>query len=369
MKRVAILCSGLDEIMRGYETHCRTLFDSVSKDNNSDFDFFLFKRNGSKGLNTKILRTPFRKGRICKSLSKLRGDTLYWEYLFFALRFIFHSVITRNKFDTISLIEPMAAKTIYKFRKLLPGSPKVVFTHGVWMEPFEYINNADVFHEVSNENYVEMKAYLEKTNSNKKVILLPHFLNKDTNGDYIKEELRDKYNVRTSKVMLSVGAINRGHKRMHYVIEEASKLSQDWTLILCGGVRGEEAEDLIRMAEKKLGERFKHVFVPREQINEVYALADLFVLSSTQEGFGIVNIEAMRAGVPVLLHDNELFNWILKQEDCCIDMTEENKLSSFVSSIENNENWFKEKSELNKTLYLENYSWTKLNESYYKMFA
>jgi len=131
----------------------------------------------------------------------------------------------------------MAAKTIFKFRKLLPGKPKIVFTHGVWNQPFDNINNADVFHEVGIENYKAMKAYVEEHKLNKEVVLLPHFLKDESLPVYDIPELRKQFGINTPKVILSVGAINRPHKRMDYLIEEAAKLPGDWTLVVCGAAR------------------------------------------------------------------------------------------------------------------------------------
>ena len=104
-KKVAILCSGLDNVLRGYETHCRTLFDCLKEEDISDTEFLLFKREGIKKKNEIVLKVPYRSGFLCQFLAKYRGDLLYWEYLFFALRFISYCIVRRKKFETISVIE------------------------------------------------------------------------------------------------------------------------------------------------------------------------------------------------------------------------------------------------------------------------
>ncbi len=363
-KKIAILCSGLDNVLRGYETHCRTLFDCLKEENVPNTEFFLFKRQGIQKKNEIVLKVPYRSDFLCQFLAKYRGDLLYWEYLFFALRFISYCIIRRKKFETIAVIEPMASKTIYKFRKLLPGKPKIVFTHGVWNHPSDNINNADVFHEVSVENYLAMKTYVEKNNLNKKVVLLPHFLKNELAREFDKSAIKNEYSIKTKKVLLSVGAINRGHKRMHYVINEALKLSDDWTLVLCGVARGKDADDMLNVAKEKLGERFVHIVVGREEVPKIYAMADVFVLASTQEGFGIVILEAMQAGLPIVLHNRELFKWILKQDDCCINMELEGNLETFLKLNANNDDWLIQKAELNRKLFAENYSWKGLRQDY-----
>lgn len=366
-KKIAILCSGLDNVLRGYETHCRTLFDCLKEENIPDTEFILYKRQGERKKNEVVLKVPYRSGFLCQFLAKYRGDLLYWEYLFFALRFIGHCILFRKKFTTISVIEPMAAKTIFKFRKLLSGKPRIVFTHGVWNHPSDNINNADVFHEVSIENYKTMKAYIEQHHLKKEVVLLPHFLKDPTPEIFDTAAIKKQFGIKTSNVLLSVGAINRGHKRMDYLINEASVLPGDWSLVVCGAASGKDGEELLQLGREKFGERFIHLLLPRGEIRKIYAVSDLFVLASTREGFGIVTLEAMSAGVPVVLHQSELFEWILKQPDCCINMAEKGALSTFLLTNAKNEGWRKEKSELNKRLFEQYYSWSGVRKEYLKL--
>ena len=313
--KIAIICGGLDDTMRGYETHTRLLFDSLSEETNVNYQFILFKGSGKRAKNEKILRAPSRTSRIVKFLAKFRGGRIYWESIFFALRFIFCTIIRNDRFSKILCIQPMVSKTLMRCKKLLPGKPIIIFTHGVWIEPHEYVKMGDEFHQVNIENYCKQKKYFKANNINKKVYLIPHFIPDITPIKISKAVLRKKYNIKTEKVLLSVGRIDRAHKNMEYVIKEAAKLPEDWSLVLCGGI-GEA--DLLDIGRNLLGNRFIHIFLPREKVPEIYAMADLFVLGSLQEGFGIVTLEAMRAGLPIILHDRELFRWILKDDSVCV---------------------------------------------------
>jgi glycosyltransferase involved in cell wall biosynthesis len=136
---------------------------------------------------------------------------------------------------------------------------------------------------------------------------------------------------------------------------------------MCGAARGKEGEIVLGMAKEKMGDRYLQLLVPREEIGEMYAMADIFVLASTQEGFGIVILEAMQAGLPVLLHDNPLFRWILKQDDCCINMEKEGMLSSKINSFMEKDGWISEKASLNRKIFLEHYTWSAVKEKYLEL--
>lgn len=363
--KVAILYSRLDGQMGGYATHSRLLFDVLTSEKIPNAEFFLFKKNGIRSKYEIILPSLNSQSKIFRFLARFRGDRVYWEHLFFGLVFIGYCILFRKKFHRILGIEPTVAKPTYKLKFLLRGNPKIIYTHGLNMEPFHYINMGDFIHEVNIENFERMKLHKQNNSLNKNIFLIPHFvLNKKNQVIQAKSELYQKYNINTKKVLLSVGHLNKSPKRMDYFIEEAAKLPDDWSIVICG-IPGQKS--LLKLGKNLLGERFHHLFAHRDNIHEIYALADLFVLCSTEEGFGIVIIEAMRAGLPVILHDRPLFRWILKQDDCCIDMRGKDELSNFIKKIENDSQWFSEKSALNKKLFEENYTWEKVKDKYLEM--
>ena len=368
MKKVAILCAGLDDVKRGYETHCRSLFDSLKDDVRGTHPYCLVKRYGEAKEDELVLGTPSRDSKLVYFLARYRGDRLYWEYLFFALKFIWICRIKNLRFDTISCIEPMAAKTIRIFRNFLPGNPKLVYTHGVWMSPHEYIHHADIIHEVSIENYQAMMQYVTTHQLKKEVRLIPHFLRDDVQSPLSKDEARRRFDLPDAKIILSVGDVNKVHKRMHYLIEEVAKLDESFYLVICGGTNNSEAAEVLQLATQQLGNRFKHLYLSRAEMLHMYAAADVFVLCSTTEGFGLVNIEAMRAGLPVLLHQSELFRWILNNDEWCIDMEAEQALSQFLLS-----HWteaaLRTAGEKNKQRFCEQFLWKGVERSYRDMLA
>lgn len=114
----------------------------------------------------------------------------------------------------------------------------------------------------------------------------------------------DKRSSGTSRKFLAVGRFSHRHKGFDLLIKAFSifaKHDKDWTLDIVG--EGDE-EPLYRslIHEYQLYDRITiHPFTSRVQ--EYYHAAQVYVLSSRWEGFGLVLIEAMAHGLPVVSSD------------------------------------------------------------------
>ena len=108
----------------------------------------------------------------------------------------------------------------------------------------------------------------------------------------------------TSKRFLAVGRFSRQHKGFDLLIEAFNLFSQhnsDWILDIVGEGREEKLyEDLI--TKYKLEDRVKiHPFT--NDVQSYYSAAQIYVLSSRWEGFGLVLVEAMAHGLPIVSSD------------------------------------------------------------------
>jgi glycosyltransferase involved in cell wall biosynthesis len=82
------------------------------------------------------------------------------------------------------------------------------------------------------------------------------------------------------------------------------------------------------LATEKLGpQRFAILTVPRHVIYDYYALADVFVLASLWEGFGLVFLEALAAGVPVVAHDYDVSRYVLGEQGDLVDLSKPGALT------------------------------------------
>lgn len=103
-------------------------------------------------------------------------------------------------------------------------------------------------------------------------------------------------------IILTVGAPERG-KRMELAIKAVSKLKNASLLILGGGY---EEKRIRSLGKRHLGKRFLIKQVSFGNIPSYYRAADLFTLPAWKnEAFGIVYLEAMASGLPVVATDDK----------------------------------------------------------------
>lgn len=168
----------------------------------------------------------------------------------------------------------------YRFDKILINDLKSVF------------KNADKCIAVSKPLAKSIQQFV-----NREIIILPNMVN---TGRFLIAEKKEEKN----KIFefLFVGSLNK-LKRVNILIESfelAFREIEEVRLRICGS--GPEREKLERQVEK-LGISEKVIFrgtIYREQMPDIYSKADCFVLPSYIETFGVVYIEALASGIPII---------------------------------------------------------------------
>lgn len=120
-----------------------------------------------------------------------------------------------------------------------------------------------------------------------------------------RKNLLDRYGLKDRTVLLTLGRLSsgeqyKGHDEVLEVIPELVDEIPDLSYLVCGD--GDDRPRLERKAER-LGIDDRVVFagyVPEDEKADHYRLADVFVMPGHGEGFGIVYLEALACGVPVV---------------------------------------------------------------------
>jgi len=123
-----------------------------------------------------------------------------------------------------------------------------------------------------------------------------------------KKDQESHQKIPDSRIILSVGRLveKKGMKYLIMAMEEVVNTYPDAKLLIGGD--GPEKDNLIELCrELKLDENVKFLgYIPDEKIPLIYSASDIFVLPSVEtkhgdtEGLGVVLLEAMASGIPVI---------------------------------------------------------------------
>lgn len=116
-----------------------------------------------------------------------------------------------------------------------------------------------------------------------------------------KKELRSKYKLpEDQKYILFLSAsLDDKRKGLSHVIAALSKLADigNYTILVAGK----------KLTSKKISNQLKVIefgyIVEEEKLNEIYALADIFIIPSLEDNFPCVTLESMASGTPVVAFD------------------------------------------------------------------
>jgi D-inositol-3-phosphate glycosyltransferase len=140
-----------------------------------------------------------------------------------------------------------------------------------------------------------------------RIEIIPCGINANHFGSVSQEIARQNLNIDPeAKVVLYVGRFD-SRKGIETLIKACSQLSSPFLLYLVGGSRkgGSDCQEQQRIGSlvKTLGLEPQTIFtgrVSQEDLPSYYAAADVCVVPSYYEPFGLVAIEAMAAGTPVI---------------------------------------------------------------------
>jgi glycosyltransferase involved in cell wall biosynthesis len=172
-----------------------------------------------------------------------------------------------------------------------------------------------------------------------KQTLLPSAIQIDKDFQVMSHEevlkLRHTLNLPADReIILSVGSLSRSRKRMDYLIREISLLPEPRPFLLLIGARADDTEEVVGLGLELLGaDGFDARSVAKEAVADFYRVANVFVLASMDEGFGLVYVEALSYGLPCIAHDYITSRFVLGEMGIYGDLSLKGSLAGLVRSV------------------------------------
>ncbi len=138
-------------------------------------------------------------------------------------------------------------------------------------------------------------------------------------------------------VLLAVGDLALGsHKRLDHVIESVARITTEPRphLWIAGQAMEADRRRIEALGKARLGDRFRlFANLPRSKMPELYRSADVFVHAALREPFGIVFLEALASGLPILAHDFPVTAWIVGDAGVVADLASAEALTAALTAF------------------------------------
>ena len=231
------------------------------------------------------------------------------------IRFIFSSIKAARKVDTIILSHINLLLVGWLIKKLFPKKRLILFAHGIeiWggldIRKRNMLKSCDIFFPVSHFTSTKIQQ-IQKVNADKCIVLnncLDPFM--QLGNELIgNNSLREKYGYKNNdQILFTLTRLSskeryKGYDRVLNALVKVKETHPDVKYLIAGRYDELEKKYLFEIAEKLgLKDSFKLAgFISDEELVAHFRMANLYVMPSMKEGFGIVFIEAMYYGLPVV---------------------------------------------------------------------
>ncbi len=318
MTKVFLVCSGLGHVRRGYETFMRDCFSALT--DMPEVEVWLFKGAGLEGPRDVSLPHLPRAGFGARFVGEIthRGPYVI-EQVTLTTSLLPH--LLRERPDLVYYCDITIGKLLWQWRRLTRATYRLLLHNG-GPHPAPYRWADHVHHLTPDAGDAALAAGHDVTRQT----LLPCGLRmgRAPRPSSIEERTARRRELGLPlerPVVLSVGALNRSHKRMDYLISEIASMGPDRPhLVMLGEDEGET--NMVRAtAELLLGPHgFTMRTVGRESMDRYYRVADVFALASLREAFGLVYAEALGHGLPCVAHDYPVSRFVLGEDGLFADL-------------------------------------------------
>jgi glycosyltransferase involved in cell wall biosynthesis len=325
--RVVIACGGVGFANRGFETLARECFEALKR--RDELDVMLVKGRGPRLPDERVAPTFGRDSRAALIGARLLGrDTFYVENAGFTASII--PILARRKPHVVYLSEWWLGRGLARWRRRTGARYRLLLSNGGPYPP-ERFGHVDHVHQLTPH---ELERAVDAGVPRERQTLLElgvGTVRADPPTARIDcTALRSKLGLpRERAIVLSVAALAFHHKRMDYVVREVAAMSEPRPFLVMLGQHQDETPRLLALADELLGaDGYTARTVAPAEVTAYYDAADVFVLGSLWEAFGLVMVEALGHGLPCVVHDGPTQRFVLGAEgDLAADFTKDGALA------------------------------------------
>lgn len=299
--RVALPCTGLGWQHRGFEAFSREAHAALR--GAEGLDLRLYGGGGDLVDDEKAVWNLPRTSRAGRAVARLSArDPYFVEQVTFFAGFLPHLLAWRP--HLVYFTDLNLGNACWHWRRLTGQRFRLLFCNGgPTTRPF---TRCDFVQQVTPAHFGTALARGEPAD---RMFVLPHGFDMP-----VEPPSRNARRVAATRaalgvpagqrLVLSVGMLGPTLKRMDVLVEAVASMGPDRPYLVLLGQESSETPALAARARTLLGDGVRMATWPRDRMADAYAAADTFVLMSLNEGFGLVYVEALAAGLPCVAHDN-----------------------------------------------------------------
>jgi glycosyltransferase involved in cell wall biosynthesis len=331
--KIAIACCGLGHIKRGIEVWAADLARLLYA---KGVNVTLFKGAGRVEAPYEVVVPCItRRSRMGRWLTgvNFKGKwrtPLATPYALESYTFALNLRRQLAHYDIIHFQDPLVGLHVQRYKERNGIKTVTIFADGT-EEKAERKHGYDVVQELDEEGVKEMV----ESGYPGKLFAIPNFVDTERFRPGDRINLRKQYDIPADRfVVLSVGAIEKGFKRIDYLINEFAAHPPEKGLLVIVGAKTDQTDELRSLGRRLLGDRCRIITdLPHEAMPDVYRMADVFVFCVTHGIYGIVTAEAAATGLPCILHNWKRVSWVGGPEAEIIDMTKVNELGRALARL------------------------------------